>query len=327
MSSSNQKIYIYCPANLRSGGPEALHQLCFYMVKVGLDAYMVYYNTTDGIEPMPPIYSIYGVKRKPFSEIEDSPTNILVAAESSTIMLNGFKRIQKYIWWLSVNWLDYEPASGKVLLKYKIKKLLGVKNPPLNGCDFKLNDCVNVCGSKYAFEYVQCIGIKNPRYLVEPISKQFLDANIDLDVERDDVVLYNPAKSSEIMNLLLEDGTFKFKALTKMTPDELIEAYKKAKLYIDFGHFGGPERMPKEAVYFGCSILVGNRNAAVNDFDVAIPAKYKISNYEDLAVVKNAIQDMLNDYEKNRDDFFPFKKKISKLESNFMKQIEELFIK
>ncbi|MGC3978998.1 MAG: hypothetical protein QM751_12720 [Paludibacteraceae bacterium] len=225
--------------------------------------------------------------------------NILVAAESSTIMFNGFRRIQKHIWWLSVNWLDYQPARSKALFKYKIKRLLGVKNPPLNGCDFKLEDCVHVCGSKYAYEYVQSIGIKNPQYLVEPISKQFLAANEVSDFERDNVVLYNPAKGSAVMNLLLDDKTFQFKALTKMTPDELTDAYKKAKLYIDFGHFGGPERMPKEAVYFGCSILVGNRNAAANDFDVAIPTKYKINNYEDLAVVKATIRDMLNDYERN----------------------------
>ncbi|MGC3978999.1 MAG: hypothetical protein QM751_12725 [Paludibacteraceae bacterium] len=72
MSEESQIIYILCVANLRSGGPEALHQLCYYMRRVGLDAYMVYYNTTDGIEPMPPVYSIYKVKNKLFSEIEDS---------------------------------------------------------------------------------------------------------------------------------------------------------------------------------------------------------------------------------------------------------------
>ena len=43
ISLTNQsKIYIYCQANLRTGGPEALHQLRYYMEMCGLNAYIVY---------------------------------------------------------------------------------------------------------------------------------------------------------------------------------------------------------------------------------------------------------------------------------------------
>ena len=60
--------------------------------------------------------------------------------------------------------------------------------------------------------------------------------------------------------------------------------YTEAKLYIDLGEFGGPERIPKEAVYFGCNIIVANHNAAANDFDVAIPQEYKIDDNESIAL-------------------------------------------
>lgn len=327
MNFSNKKVYILCVANLRSGGPEALHQLRYYMQHSGLDSYMVYYNITEGIDPMPAVYGIYEVKQKLLSEIEDDKNNILIAAESSTILLNGFTKIKKYIWWLSVNWCDYKKAGTAELLRYRFKRLLGMESALPSFATFRLKECLHVCGSKYALQYVQGLGILNPRYLVEPISKEFLIAGNDSNYQRDNTVLYNPAKPSEIMTKLLAQKRFKFKALTNMTPSDLIEAYKHAKLYIDFGHFGGPERMPKEAVYFGCCILVGNRNAAANDFDVAIPDRYKIADYNNLQLVSDKIEYLLNNYRQCIVDFEPFRTKISLLEQNFMNQINNIFIK
>jgi len=322
----NQIVYILCTANLRSGGPEALHQLRFYMEKVGFEAYMVYFNTTENIDPMPEVYKIYGTNRKLVTEIIDKKTNIVIAPESSTIMLNGFRKIKKYIWWLSVNWFDYKLATTYQIMKLNIRNLLGYKKQILSYNDFKLKDCTHLCGSKYAFEYVTSMGIGTPHYLVEPISKEFLEADVNSDYVRNDEVLYNPAKPSEIMSKLLEDNAFKFKPLMNMVPAQLIESYKKAKLYIDFGHFGGPERMPKEAVYFGATILVNYRNAAQNDFDIAIPLKYKVKEYNDLEHVKLIIKSMLDNYDANINDFEFFRGKVKNLESNFMKQIEVFFI-
>lgn len=324
MTLYKRTIYIFCIANLRSGGPEALHQLRYYMEQVGLDAYMVYYNTTEGVDPMPDVYRIYGVKRKLLSEIDDSKENILIVAESSSLQLNGFKKIRKYMWWLSINWFDYKPANFKTIFKYRIKKLLGIKAAPLDVCDYTLNDCTHVCGSKYAYEYVESMGLK-AQYLVEPISKEFLEVDNISYAQRYNVVLYNPAKPSDIMAKLLEEKRFQFKPLTKMTPLELTQAYKQAKLYIDFGHFGGPERMPKEAVFFGCSLLVGKRNAAVNDFDVAIPDKYKVEDYNNIASVNEKIEFLLNNYDACIADFQPFKDKVSQLEKNFLLQINAIF--
>lgn len=320
------KIYIICIANLRSGGPEALHQLRYYMEQAGLDAYIVYYNMKEGVDPMPEPYGVYGIKRKRIEEVDDTEKNTIISAESSTIELNRFRKIRKYIWWLSVNWFDYKPLTSKILLKHKIYKLLGKETNISTYCNFRLEDCVHVCGSKYAYEYVIRLGLK-AEYLVEPISKVFLENNNQPDCERNDIILYNPAKPSDIMTKLLAEKHFQFKPLTKMTTLELIDAYKQAKLYIDFGHFGGPERMPKEAVYFGCCILVGKRNAAENDFDIAIPDKYKIENYDNLDIVNAAIQSVIDKYQDCLPDFIPFRNKIERLESDFIQQINNLFCK
>ena len=327
MTNQQPIIYILCIANLQSGGPEALHQLRFYMDQVGLDVYIAYFNTTEGVDPMPEVYSNYGIKCKHISEIVDCNENIIITAESNTIMLNGFGNVKKYIWWLSVNWFDYKPLTNKILFRHKLKKLFGKETSISSYCNFKLGDCTHMCGSRYAYEYVLSLGIKNPFYLVEPISKVFLESRSQTDYERNDIVLYNPAKPSEIMSKLLEENRFQFKALTKMTPNELIESYKNAKLYIDFGHFGGPERMPKEAVYFECCILVGRRNASENDFDIAIPDDYKITDYNNLNEVNSKIEYILLNYDKCLNDFTYFKSKVSLLEENFINQIKECFCK
>ena len=40
-----------------------------------------------------------------------------------------------------------------------------------------------------------------------------------------------------------------------MTPEEISDLFRKVKLYVDFGNFPGPERLPKEAVYNGVNNL------------------------------------------------------------------------
>lgn len=322
--NNQPKIYILCIANLRSGGPEALHQLRFYMEQQGLNAYLVYYGSKEGVDPMPEPYGVYGIKRKKLEHVEDTKNNIIISAESSTLELNRFKHIKKYIWWLSVNWFDYKPLSYRTLLKHKFKQLIGKKSSIEHYCNYTLESCTHVCGSKYAYEFVAKLGLKT-EYLVEPISKVFLEAENHSEYERSDVILYNPAKPSDIMTKLLAEKRFEFKPLTKMTTYELIEAYKHAKLYIDFGHFGGPERMPKEAVYFGCALLVGKRNAAANNFDVAIPDTYKIEDYYNIEVVNNHVESILQNYDEIISEFSSFKVKIDNLERNFSTQINQIF--
>jgi len=319
-----QKIYIFCPAGYASGGPEALHQLRFYMEAVKLNAYLVYYgNSKNNLTP--DRYLIYNPKIKTIDEIIDIETNYIIVPENNTLLLNDFFKIRKCIWWLSVGFYDNPPMNFSEKIKNEIKYILGYKQKEKSKYNFNLHDCLNLCGSLYAFNYLTKLGVKNQKFLIEPISKEFLECKKKNDFERDEVILYNPSKTSVIMKKLLERKEFVFLPLQGYNIDQLIDIYSKAKLYIDFGDFNGPERIPKEAVYFGCSILVGKKNAAKNSFDVAIPNKYKIKNYNNVDLVSRKIRDMLFNYEKNIKEFDEFKIKISKLEVNFINQISEIF--
>ncbi|MGC9151782.1 MAG: hypothetical protein ACP5F6_08490 [Microbacter sp.] len=295
------------------------------MEQTGFNSFLVYFDIKEGIPLTPERYKIYQPKFKHKDEIEDIESNSLIAAESFSIQLNNYTKIKKYIWWLSVSYADRSPQSNIRKIKNLIKVTLRLREKPTNHFNFSIQDCINLCGSKYAYQFLEKRGIKNVKYLIEPISKPFLETPTNNHYERNNIILYNPAKPSKTMKKLLDHNKFNFKLLQGYNTSELSELYQKAKLYIDFGLFGGPERMPKEAVYFGCTILVGKRNAAKNNYDVAIPNKYKIKKIDDLQKIEKRINYMLNHYDQNIDDFKPFQNQIRNLENNFIQQIAKIF--
>lgn len=331
MSLNNKpKYYIFTTAKTCTGGPEALHQLAYYMRKLGMDAYTVYY-TYSGFPKAQPIerYLQYEVVTVAYEEVEDKADNYVIAPENAPWCLNGFKKAQKCIWWLSVAYSGLKEGTWMEKAVYQKRLLLGQNVVSYRNVAYNSKKCLHLCGSRYAYEYVRQ-RLPNSRvvYLVEPISLDFLRmGNSNLPKERENNVLYNPAKPSKRMTELIQRGKFNYIPLKGFTPLGLAELYKKAKLYVDFGEFGGPERMPKEAVFFGCNILVANHNAASNDFDVAIPQQYKVDDNESETQIENRIGDMLLNYEKYKADFVPFRNKVEGLEQGFVKQLETIFLK
>ncbi len=322
------KYYIFTPANFCSGGPEALHQLAFYMRKLGLDAYTVYYTYTEFPNVLPiERYNQYNVVPIAYKEIDDIKGNYVIAPESAPWCLNGFRNAKKCIWWLGLVESDLRNSSIIYKIVYWKRRLFKQSIVNAKKLLFNPHNCWHLCGSRYAYSEVSSrFPQSRVAYLIEPISLDFLQVdNMNKSLYREDFVLYNPAKPSEMMTQLLARKRFRYIPLEGLTPQDLAEMYQKSKLYVDFGEFGGPERMPKEAVYFGCNILVANHNAAVNDFDVAIPHNYKIADSEDIETVETKISYMLMNYQSLNRDFQFYRNQIEKLEDNFTKQIMTIF--
>lgn len=322
-------IYIFSPAKKCTGGPEALHQLAYYLRMVGLNSYIVYYDNSGFVESLPiDRYVQYEPYIVSYADIEDSDRNVCVAPENAPWCLNGLYRARKCIIWLSkhYNEITYPSIWEKIIY---LKRRLFYESVE-NARFILYNDakCLHLCGSKYAYEYVSYqYSNSKVKYLVEPISKDFYDiSNKTKNKYRRDIVLYNPAKPSDMMTQLLERARFEYVPLRGYTPKELAQKYQEAKLYIDLGEFGGPERIPKEAVYFGCNILVASHNAAANDFDVAIPQEYKIDDNESAEQIEARITEMLENYELHYPNFESFRIKIEKLEETYLQQIKEIFI-
>ncbi len=327
------KIYIFCPDRLVTGGPEALHQLRYYLERAGYDAVLVYEFSGD--RQCPERYREYAPRVVSYEDVADDEKNILIVPETGTAFLRLYHRMQKCIWFLS--WGYYADAvaqsgAGKVFLKRCFNLFRRRRERkfryPLKPAEIT-KEIVCCCGSRYAYlQVTQALGRKDAEMLVEPISLDFLRRGMadHLTSEgRGDVVLYNPAKPSAVMRELLARTDIAFFPLRGMTPDALIDRYRSSKLYIDFGEFGGPERIPKEAVYNGTCLLVGRRNAAENTFDVAIPERFKIADYTNSALIAERIKDLLSHYDEEIGQFAAFRTQIDGLEENFLRQIRHIF--
>lgn len=174
----------------------------------------------------------------------------------------------------------------------------------------------------------QKINDKNKvKLCIEPISKIFLEKSAYTTVDKSDIILYNPKKNFEFTEKIINSAQdLKFFPLNGMTQDELINIYKKAKVYIDFGTFPGAERIPKEAVINGCCILTGKYGASNFYDDVPILEKYKIdAKNENIDLIIQNIKDLIEKYEAKVEEFSEYRNKVWNLESNFIKSLNEIF--
>ncbi|AQX12408.1 hypothetical protein BAX94_02340 [Elizabethkingia meningoseptica] len=338
--TKNSVIYILAPGGIASGGPEALHQLHYYLNKLGYNSYISYYSNPE----IHPKYLIYEPKVISIEKITDHKENVIITPEIYTRQFKNYRLAKKCIWWLGVQYYDgFEtfPTNGNlkaknllrsfipnalIILRQKILKRLSFQTYIQQPYLIRKKD-YNLCGSLFAYDYVKK-RFKNVHMFVEPISLPFLlEGKPSFTSNRTSSVLYNPSKPSEIMNKLLKRTDINFIPIQGLDIPELINLFQKSLLYIDFGFFGGPERLPKETVYNGMMLLVGKRNAAINNFDVAIPEKYKIENFENEELVVSKIKYMLEHYNELINDFEEFRNKINDMEEQFIKSIKQIFVK
>ena len=142
--------------------------------------------------------------------------------------------------------------------------------------------------------------------------------------------MYNPVRNyNHILDKISSVAPeLKFEPLRGLTQQQLVEKYKTSKLYVDFGAFPGAERIPKEAVLFGCAIITGKHGASGFHGDVPIPEEYKFGNPEkQIKEIAEKIRFVLINYERIYSDFDEYRNTVLDLEENFIKSLKEIFLK
>ena len=99
----DSKVYICCPGNIQTGGPELCHQLASQLISFGVSVFMVYgANSTIPFNPDDPVHDAYKKYHVPYAtSVEDDSKNIAILPEA--FILQGAKKIRRVIWWMSVN--------------------------------------------------------------------------------------------------------------------------------------------------------------------------------------------------------------------------------
>ncbi len=356
------RIIIACPANVTTGGPELLHQLCSVLRMNKFEAYMYYYNfgfRGDKKSPVPTAYEKYN---NPFiTKYKEADGDIFVAPEININLLIKLKKAKRIVWWLSVDNFYYVGIAGWKRPFRKLKYIIDMYNLPVAKkytenisnrianfikVDYEkqmcvkrerestlrsMVDCMHLVQSQYAYEHCEKIGIEKDRihFLSDYLNDEYLDVINNLRIEnnkREDIILFNPKKGAEITKKIIKaDSSLRWVPLIGFTREEMIDIMCKAKLYVDFGNHPGKDRIPREAAACGCCVITGKRGSAAYYEDVSIPEKYKFSNENDCEPILEMIRFVLSNYEVCCNDFIEYKKNIKKEKDEFVNDAIAIF--
>lgn len=312
--NKNTKFYVACPASFQTGGTEALHVLAFELRKLGVNAMMFYRDVT-------PEQDIIGERFKCFNipyvfEIEDNSQNILIVPEIWPTLLEKFKKLQKIFWWLSVDNYFVGLKSQPTFFKKKI--------------NFKDSSILHLAQSWYAWKFLEDKRVKRKAFLADYLRGDFFTKVPELtDKNRENIILYNPAKGIEITKQIIQNAPeLNFAPLKEMTPIQIRDLCLKSKIYIDFGNHPGKDRFPREAAILGNIIITGNKGSAAFNEDIPILSCYKINqNKIDINYVVYLLKDCLKNYNKRIHDFSYYRQFIQLDKEKFIYDLRQLINK
>ena len=315
------------------------------MNKQGFECKMAYVADTQKGLKIPEPYQVYIHDFCLFKNIEDVEENNIIVPEIFAFLSKKFNKAKVYIWWLGVanyyvdrSWVRrmlYLLTLPLSIIRHRefykasiISKVVSTITRKQYSFTNEGDNISHLCASYYALDFIGNKTKKKVYKCIEPISLLFLNKykNEASSSIRDDRILYNPRRSEDIVKKIEQNHpSYEFMPLENLTQSQLIDTYKKAKLYIDFGPFPGAERIPKEAVLYGCLIITGRHGASNYHGDVPIPDNYKFADDNDLEKILSQIDFCLNNYDSCYHDFDEYRSTVLALESNFEKSLELIF--
>ena len=315
---SYRRIYIACPANTRTGGPEAMHQLGRALLDLGHDVHMVYatddseftfgnsvIHAPDIASPMPGEFARYDVPRTDC--IIDAPGNAVVVPEVWPGMAHRIANAVPYLWWLSIdNGLRHLDRIG------------GFEA-------IRATRCIHLCQSYYALIYLRERRISGLPLFDYTSPDKFVEYGIS-GTNRQDRILY-PARGRWFTEWLRRWApNLPWREVSGFTADQVKDLFLTSRLYVDFGSHPGKDRMPREAAILGCCVITGQRGAAANPFDVPIPDQYKFRDSRLMIPrIARAIRTVLAEYDVRIADFAMYRRTIVGEQREFILQAMRIF--
>jgi hypothetical protein len=285
-----QAIYVVYPRGLRTGGPEALHQLVHTLRGLGQEAYLTPTPRTARTERVKE-YAHYDAPERAF---EDSAEHALVAAETYTFHLEGAKKATPVCWWLSI---DSSPLffgqrenvyRRSYTARERAEKVARVGQRFLHVLATHRQSwrrMLHLAQSHYAWNFLYDHLDVTPSLVSDYTPTAELDELPRKPLtERGRTVAFNPRKGGWVADELRRRGApYDFVPIENMTRAEALQTLCESAVYMDPGHHPGKDRMPREAALAGALTLVGRRGAGANSLDVPLPWEHKISMSGDVA--------------------------------------------
>ena len=300
-------IYILCLAGVRTGGPEAIHQLSDALIEQGFDARMVYYDWAQiaALEAAQPQegYMFGSVHKNEIEEYARYKVNqsdviwnredtIIVLPETLCHLAPKFDKATVLVWWLSVD--NGFGALAKVNLNH-----------------LRAENVKHAYQSRYAQQFLASLGLDSYHLsdYTTDISKLAKPMPTD---ERANLVLFNANhKVTTDLQLIADqlgraDPSIECIPIRGLDRKEVAALFARARVYVDLGNLPGKDRMPREASLMGCDVLVASNGAGATDFpfaNVLNPAEAAAPNIYIMSECYGGAVRAINP-DKERSDFF-----------------------
>ena len=279
------EILCVCPANCVTGGPECIHEFVSELNKqVGVHARIWYWDISS-YPPQPEEYRHYGCDY--VTDLPEGYDDVLIVPEIWANRIMDYPQCKRAVYWLGLDaYAGWTPAPerGKIL---------------------EDEDVVHITQSAYAYSFLKLMGVKHLVMCTDFVNPAFYEEYEE--EERNNVVLYNPAKATPFMHeIIAACPGIEWKPIQGMRRAEVINTMRHSKLYVDFGEFPGRERMPREAVLCGCCIITSKIGSAYYYKDFFHDYKFDSKPGHMWAIIRK-IQYVLDHYEECRKDFDLFR--------------------
>lgn len=296
-----------CPMGLRTGGSEALFQLCHEI--------NLFPSTRAWLVPSP------GSERRTkvvFGRDYNTPVKGIESAYSADVCIfpeSYYPSLKNHIrklkdagvltvtWWLSVDYamdlkarktgnrnqklssawsISYDPRVKVVSLLQNLRVTIGLQLRKILGIEGVIKADVHLYQSEYARAFLEEINKSNASHLGDYIGEDYINVyknqktnslkNINRKNEHHECkVLVNVKKGRDQAKLVMDLlPKYDFILIENMSLDEIKTSYLSSCLYLDFGHFPGKDRQPREARASGVPVILASRGATKHgDFQIS----------------------------------------------------------
>lgn len=298
MAVGYDKVYVLYPRGIRTGGPEAMHQLVDSLRRQGQDAFLVPRPGTEHNERVA-AYRDYDAPEA--SVVPDEQRTAVVASEDVPTLLAPYRRTERFLWWLSVDnstrfrderrMLDravVDPLSPRQRARARAAARWHSVQRRVSGETALYRSVRHLTQSQYAWSYLFSRLDVLPSALSDYTDAASIQAGPPAG-QRDRSVAYNPTKSRALMETMrARRPDLRYVALEGFDRAGLLEALRGVAVYLDLGYHPGKDRLPREAALAGAVSVVARRGAGAFWGDVPTPWQHKVSPEGD--IVANAIE-------------------------------------
>lgn len=288
----DKHFIVLCPGWIKTGGPEALHQLAFQLNEIaGVSCSILYYGKRSP-QVIREYQALYPVP--PTQELNQRGAHIVFPETFDPRHVPCPVGGSRWVWWLSAN--RYFPVNHYA-------------------------GCGHLFQSEYARTKLLGLGVRG-LMLTDYIRDYYLDEPL-ITAARHPWIAFNAAKSSLGALLLSRAQPFTLVPLRNMSAHEIRQTLSKCRIYMDFGTHPGRDRLPREAVLNGCMIVTGLEGAAGNKIDIPIPPVYKMS-MGDLPQSTPRFNAWLDAYDHHIGDFHSYQQVVRTQKEFFRKEVASL---